>query len=112
MGRARGLIGWLSAVDHKTVGRRSLITALAFFTLGGLLALLMRVQLTKPDSTLIGPDLYNQLFSMHGSTMMFLFAVPVMQALGVYLVPLMVGTRAIAFPRLNAFAFWVYLFGA
>ena len=107
----RGLIGWLSAVDHKTVGRRSLITALAFFTLGGLLALLMRVQLAKPDNTLIGPDLYNQLFSMHGSTMMFLFAVPVMQALGVYLVPLMVGTRAIAFPRLNAFAFWVYLFG-
>jgi len=63
---SRGLIGWLSAVDHKTVGRRSLITALAFFTLGGLLALLMRVQLVKPDNTLVGPDLYNQLFSMHG----------------------------------------------
>jgi cytochrome c oxidase subunit 1 len=107
----RGLIGWLSAVDHKVVGRRSLITAVAFFTLGGLLALLMRIQLAKPDNNLIGPDLYNQVFSMHGSTMMFLFAVPVMQALGVYLVPLMVGTRAIAFPRLNAFAFWIYLFG-
>ena len=107
----RGLIGWLSEVDHKIVGRRSLNTAVAFFALGGLLALTMRVQLAKPDNNLIGPDLYNQLFSMHGSTMMFLFAVPVMQALGVYLVPLMVGTRAIAFPRLNAFAFWVYLFG-
>jgi cytochrome c oxidase subunit 1 len=107
----QGLIGWLSEVDHKIVGRRSLITAVAFFALGGLLALTMRVQLAKPDNNLIGPDLYNQLFSMHGSTMMFLFAVPVMQALGVYLVPLMVGTRAIAFPRLNAFAFWVYLFG-
>ena len=107
----RGLIGWLSAVDHKTVGRRSIITAVVFFTLGGLLALAMRVQLAKPDNNLIGPDLYNQLFTMHGSTMMFLFAVPVMQALGVYLVPLMVGTRAIAFPRLNAFSFWIYLFG-
>jgi cytochrome c oxidase subunit 1 len=106
-----GAIGWLSNVDHKVVGRRSLITAVAFFTLGGLLALLMRVQLAKPENNLIGPDLYNQLFTMHGSTMMFLFAVPVMQALGVYLVPLMVGTRAIAFPRLNAFAFWIYLFG-
>ncbi len=107
----RGIIGWLSVVDHKLVGRRTLIAAMAFFALGGLLALAMRVQLARPDSTLIGPDLYNQLFSMHGSTMMFLFAVPVMQALGVYLVPLMVGTRAIAFPRLNAFAFWIYLFG-
>jgi cytochrome c oxidase subunit I len=108
---SKGLIGWLSAVDHKVVGRRSLITAVGFFTLGGLLALLMRLQLARADSHLIGPDLYNQLFSMHGSTMMFLFAVPVMQALGVYLVPLMLGTRAIAFPRLNAFAFWIYLFG-
>jgi len=107
----RGLIGWLSEVDHKLIGRRSLVVAVGFFVLGGLLALLMRVQLAKPESTLIGPDLYNQLFSMHGSTMMFLFAVPVMQAFGVYLVPLMVGTRAIAFPRLNAFAFWIYLFG-
>jgi len=107
----RGVIGWLSEVDHKMIGRRSLIAAVAFFVLGGLLALAMRVQLARADSTLIGPDLYNQLFSMHGSTMMFLFAVPVMQAFGVYLVPLMVGTRAIAFPRLNAFAFWVYVFG-
>jgi len=107
----RGVIGWLSAVDHKIVGRRSLIAAFAFFTLGGLLALLMRLQLAGAGNRLIGPDLYNQLFSMHGSTMMFLFAVPVMQALGVYLVPLMVGSRAIAFPRLNAFAFWIYLFG-
>jgi len=106
-----GLSGWLSEVDHKIIGRRTLIAAVAFFTLGGLLALLMRAQLAHADNHLIGPDLYNQLFSMHGSTMMFLFAVPVMQALGVYLVPLMVGTRAIAFPRLNAFAFWIYLFG-
>src|SRR3954465_1289018 len=70
----KGVIGWLSAVDHKIVGRRSLIAAFAFFTLGGLLALLMRVQLAGAGNRLIGPDLYNQLFSMHGSTMMFLFA--------------------------------------
>ena len=71
----------------------------------------MRLQLARPDSLLIGPDLYNQLFTMHGSTMMFLFAVPVMEAFAVYLVPLMVGTRNIAFPRLNAFSYWIYLAG-
>src|SRR3712207_2871403 len=70
----------------------------------------MRAQLARPESGLIGPDLYNQLFSMHGTTMMFLFAMPVMEAFAVYLVPLLVGTRNIAFPRLNAF-YWVYLFG-
>ena len=68
----------------------------------------MRLQLARPDNTLVGPDLYNQLFTMHGTTMMFLFAVPVMQAMAVYLVPLMVGTRSIAFPRMNAYAYWVY----
>ena len=71
----------------------------------------MRLQLARPDSLLIGPDLYDQLFTMHGSTMMFLFAVPVMEAFAVYLVPLMVGTRNIAFPRLNAFSYWIYLAG-
>ena len=76
--------------------------------LGGILALLMRMQLARPENTLIGPDLYNQLFTMHGTTMMFLFAVPVMEAMAIYLVPLMVGTRNIAFPRLNAFSYWVY----
>ena len=64
----------------------------------------MRMQLARPDNTVVGPDLYNQLFTMHGTTMMFLFAVPVMQAVAVYLVPLMVGTRNVAFPRMNAFA--------
>ena len=71
----------------------------------------MRMQLARPENTLLGPDLYNQIFTMHGTTMMFLFAVPVMEAIGVYLVPLMVGTRNIAFPRLNAFGYWIYLFG-
>src|SRR3954454_24913936 len=110
-GTARGLIGSLSTVDHKIIGRRYIITAFVFLFLGGISAAVMRMQLARPESHLVGPDLYNQLFTMHGTTMMFLFAVPVMEAFGVYLVPLMVGTRNIAFPRLNAFSYWVFLFG-
>ena len=71
----------------------------------------MRLQLARPEANLIGPDLYNQIFTMHGTTMMFLFAVPVMEGMAIYLVPLMIGTRNVAFPRLNAFGYWVYLFG-
>ena len=110
-GSGSGLIGALSSVDHKVVGRRYIATAFFFLGLGGLLAVVMRAQLARPEAGLVGPDLYNQLFTMHGTTMMFLFGVPVMEAFAVYLVPLMVGTRNIAFPRLNAFSYWVYLFG-
>jgi cytochrome c oxidase subunit I len=110
-GSHSGLWGWLTTVDHKIIGRRYIITAFVFLLLGGVLAMVMRTQLARPDSGLISPDLYNQLFTMHGTTMMFLFAVPVMEAFAVYLVPLMVGTRNIAFPRLNAFSYYVYLFG-
>jgi cytochrome c oxidase subunit 1 len=110
-GRQPGLWGWLSTVDHKEIGRRYLITAFIFLTLGGILAMLMRAQLARPESGLIGPDRYNQIFTMHGTTMMFLFAVPVMEAMAVYLLPLMLGTRNIAFPRLNAFSYFVYLAG-
>ena len=106
-----GLLGWLMVDDHKVVGRRYIITTFVFLILAGLSALAMRLQLARPDNNLIGPDLYNQLFTMHGSTMMFLFAVPVMEAFAVYFVPLMVGTRNIAFPRLNAFSYWIYLAG-
>jgi hypothetical protein len=107
----RGFYGWLTSVDHKSIGKRYIVTAFVFFVLGGLLAVAMRLQLARPENHLVGPDLYNQLFTMHGSTMMFLFAVPVMEAMAVYLVPLTDGTRNIAFPRLNAFSYWVYLFG-
>jgi cytochrome c oxidase subunit 1 len=110
-GTPNGLLGALSTVDHKIVGRRYIITAFIFLSLAGLSAIVMRAQLAVPENTLLGPDRYNQLFTMHGTTMMFLFAVPVMEAFAVYLVPLMVGTRNIAFPRLNAFSYWVYLFG-
>jgi cytochrome c oxidase subunit 1 len=106
-----GLWGWLSSTNHKTVGRRFIYTAFGFFIIGGILAVLMRVQLARPENNFLGPDLYNQIFTMHGTTMMFLFAVPVMEAVAVFVLPLMLGTRSIAFPRLNAFGYWVYLFG-
>jgi cytochrome c oxidase subunit I len=109
--RKPGLWGWLSTTDHKEVGRRYIVTAFVFLILGGILALLIRAQLATPESGLIGPDRYNQIFTMHGTTMMFLFAVPVMDAMAVFLIPLMLGTRNIAFPRLNAFSYFVYLAG-
>jgi cytochrome c oxidase subunit I+III len=106
-----GLWGALTTVDHKIIGRRYIFTAFVFLALGGVLAALMRLQLAQPEARVIGPDRYNQIFTMHGANMMFLFAVPVMEAVAVYLVPLMVGTRNIAFPRLNAFSYWIYLAG-
>ena len=106
-----GLWGWLITVNHKAVGRRFIFTAFAFFLFAGILAVLMRIQLARPESQFLGPDLYNQIFTMHGTTMMFLFAVPIMEAVAVFLVPLIMGTRSIAFPRLNAFGYWIYLFG-
>ncbi len=110
-GRPPGFWHWLRDIDHKAIGRRYIVTAFVFMVLGGILALLMRLQLATPGAEVLGPDGYNQAFSTHGSTMMFLFAVPVMQGFGVYLVPLMVGTRNVAFPRLNAYGYWVYLIG-
>jgi cytochrome c oxidase subunit 1 len=106
-----GWLGRLSAVNHKTVARRFVITTFVFFLLGGLLALAMRLQLARPGNRLVGPELYNQLFTIHGTTMMFLFAVPIMQAIATWLVPLMIGARSVAFPRMNAYAYWVFLFG-
>jgi cytochrome c oxidase subunit 1 len=107
----RGFWGSLATVDHKIIGRRYILTAFVFLALGGVLAILMRLQLAQPEARVLGPDRYNQIFTMHGANMMFLFAVPVMEAVAVYLIPLMVGTRNIAFPRLNAFSYWMYLAG-
>ncbi|HEX3865571.1 MAG TPA: cytochrome c oxidase subunit I [Gemmatimonadaceae bacterium] len=108
---ASGVWGWLATVDHKTIGRRYIVTAFFMFLAGGIEAALMRLQLARPENTLIGPDRYNQLFTTHGTTMMFLFAVPMMTAMGLYFVPLMVGARNVAFPRLNAFGYWTYVVG-
>jgi cytochrome c oxidase subunit I+III len=107
-----GFRGWFYQVNHRAIGRRYMITAFLFFLAGGVLAALMRTQLARPNNHFLSADFYNQVFTMHGSTMMFLFAVPMMfEALGTYVVPLMVGARNIAFPRLNAFSYYIYLFG-
>ena len=104
-----GLASWISTVDHKRIGMRYFYTGMAFFLLGGLEALLLRVQLTQAQLDILDPETYNQLFSMHGVTMMFLFAMPVLSGFGNYFVPLMIGARDMAFPRLNAFGYWVLL---
>jgi cytochrome c oxidase subunit 1 len=106
-----GLSGWLSVTTHQQIGLRYIRTAFFFLLLGGVEALLMRLQLAAPNNTLLGPALYNQIFTMHGTTMMFLFAVPMMEGMGIYLVPMMIGARNVAFPRLNAFGYWMYLGG-
>src|SRR5436309_6691846 len=110
-GPGSGPLRWFSEISHKHVGMRYIVTAFIFLIAGGIEAALMRYQLSRPENTFLSPDMYNQLFSMHGTTMMFLFAVPMMEGMAVYFVPLMVGTRNVAFPRLNAFGFWMYLIG-
>ena len=106
-----GLSGWLGAVNHKAVGKRFIVTALGFFLVGGIQALVMRWHLGTPESTFLDPDTYNALFTMHGTTMMFLFAVPITEAFGIYFVPLMIGTRDMPLPRLSAFGYWTYVAG-
>jgi cytochrome c oxidase subunit 1 len=107
----RGVVAWLREVRHTAIGVRFVVTAFLFFVAGGVEAALMRLQLARADSHLIGPDLYNRLFTTHGSTMMFLFAVPVMQGVGTYVVPLMIGARNLAFPRLSAYSYFTYVIG-
>jgi cytochrome c oxidase subunit I+III len=108
---AHGFPGVLSEVNNQILGVRFMVTAFIFFLLGGLLALLMRVQLAVSDNDFLGPQTYNELFTMHGSTMMFLFAVPFLEGMALYLLPMMIGARDVAFPRLTAYGYWVYLFG-
>jgi cytochrome c oxidase subunit 1 len=108
---AKGVFGWFAETGHKEIGLRYIVTAFLFFALGGVEAALMRIQLMKPENCFLSPDRYNQIFTMHGSTMMFLFAVPIMLGFGIYFVPLMVGTRDVAFPRLNAYGYYVYVAG-
>ncbi|MDP9369229.1 MAG: cytochrome c oxidase subunit I [Chloroflexota bacterium] len=107
--RPAGIIGWLSQVNHKAVAVRYVTTAFVFFVLAGIGALIMRVQLAQPNLDVVSPQAYNELFTMHGTTMMFLFAIPVLEGVAMYLVPLMIGARDMVFPRLNAFGYWVFL---
>jgi cytochrome c oxidase subunit I len=104
-----GLIGWLSSVDHKEIGKRYLVTAFLFLVAGGLEALYIRMQLARPNQQLVTPEQYNQLFSMHGMTMIFLYAMPVLSGFSNYLFPLLFGSRDMAFPRLNASSYWMYV---
>jgi cytochrome c oxidase subunit I len=104
------LWGTLATVDHKTLGKRYIATAIAFLIIGGLEALMIRIQLARPDQAILGPEMYDQIFTMHGTTMIWWYASPVLSGFSVFLVPLMIGARDMAFPRLNAFTYWTYLF--
>jgi cytochrome c oxidase subunit 1/cytochrome c oxidase subunit I+III len=101
--------GWFATVDHKELGLRYLVTAFAFLVIGGLEALLMRLQLARADQSLLPPEMYDQIFTMHGVTMIFWYASPILTGFAVYLAPLMIGARDMAFPRLNAFTYWSFL---
>ena len=107
-----GLWSWLTTVDHKRIGALYMYTALAWFGIGGLEALIMRWQLKGPNGTAVSAELFNQLFTMHGTTMIFLVVMPLSAAFFNFLIPLQIGARDVAFPRLNAFSYWVYLFGS
>ncbi len=104
-------LAWLSTVDHKRIGILYLLTALVFFVLGGIEALLIRIQLAVPNNHFLSPDVYNQVYTMHGTTMIFLVAMPALFGLVNYILPLQIGARDMAFPRLNAFSFWLLPFG-
>ena len=103
--------GWLTTTDHKRIGILYIWTSLVFFVWGGVLALLMRSQLATPNEHFITRDSYDELFTLHGTTMIFLVIVPILAGFGNYLIPLMIGARDVAFPRLNAFSYWMFLFG-
>src|SRR6266851_3703889 len=106
-----GFWSWVSTVDHKRIGILYGTTAFTFFLMGGVEALLMRSQLATPNGKVLTANEYNQLFTMHGTTMIFLVVMPVAAAFGNYLVPLLIGARDVAFPRLNAFGYWAFLSG-
>ncbi|SOE18995.1 cytochrome c oxidase subunit I+III [Hoeflea halophila] len=106
-----GWKGWFSTVNHSDVGRMFIVTAAFHFLVGGILAMLIRAQLATPHSAFAGPEIYSQLFTMHGTIMMFLFAIPMIEGLAIYLLPKMLGTRDLAYPRLTAYGYWCYFFG-
>ncbi len=110
-GTYRGIWSWIATVDHKRLGTMYGVTAFGFFLLGGIEALLLRLQLARPDSSVLNADQYNQVFTMHGTTMVFLVVMPLSAAFFNLMVPLMIGARDVAFPRLNAFSYWVFLAG-
>ncbi len=109
--KQRGVLGWITTVDHKKIAIMYLYTTFFFFLVGGVMALLIRIQLAEPQNKFLTPDQYNQIFTMHGTTMIFLWIIPVFAGFGNYFVPLMIGARDMAFPRLNALSFWLIPIG-
>jgi cytochrome c oxidase subunit I len=106
-----GILGWVTTTDHKVIGLSYMVTGILFFLTGGVLALVIRTQLAQPDLNVVSPETYNEFFTMHGSIMIYLFIVPFAVGLANYIVPLQIGAPDVAFPRLNALAYWLYLFG-
>ncbi len=109
--KKRGVLGWITTVDHKKIAIMYLYTTFFFFLVGGVMALLIRIQLAEPQNKFLTPAQYNQIFTMHGTTMIFLWIIPVFAGFGNYFVPLMIGARDMAFPRLNALSFWLIPLG-
>src|SRR6266568_1140441 len=106
-----GVWSWITTVDHKRIGILYGFTSFAFFLIGGFEALLIRAQLARPNGKVLNANVYDQVFTMHGLTMIFLVVMPLSAAFFNYMLPLMIGARDVAFPRLNAFSYWVFLFG-
>src|SRR5579862_5765968 len=102
---------WITTVDHKKIGILYVLMSLVFLVVGGVEALLMRWQLVVPRNGFLGPDTFNQMFTMHGTTMVFFVGMPILIGIANYIVPLQIGARDMAFPRINAFGFWLTLFG-
>src|ERR1700694_3320541 len=102
---------WVTTVDHKRLGILYIVYALVFLVIGGIEAGIMRIQLLRPHNDFVSPQVFNQMFTMHGTTMIFFVAMPLVFGFANYLLPLMIGARDMAFPRLNAFSFWLTAFG-
>ena len=109
--RGSVLLDLVRTTDHKTIGKLYLVTSLAFFLAGGLMALLMRGELARPGQQFLSLEQYNQLFTMHGTIMLLLFATPMVFAFANLVLPLQIGAPDVSFPRLNAFSYWLFLFG-
>src|SRR4029450_13286741 len=108
---AKGVWSWITTVDHKRIGILYGPTAFIFFLMGGIEALIMRLQLARPDNDLVSAQTFNELFTMHGTTMIFLAIMPLSAAFFNFMIPLQIGARDVAFPRLNALSYWIFLLG-
>ncbi|MGH8970254.1 MAG: cbb3-type cytochrome c oxidase subunit I, partial [Actinomycetes bacterium] len=109
--KGSAVVKWVTSTDHKTIGHLYLATSFVFFLVGGLMAMLMRAELARPGNQLMSGEQYNQLFTMHGTIMLLLFATPLFVGFANVIMPLQIGSPDVAFPRLNMFSYWLFLFG-